>query len=623
MEVKIDNQNIYLDNKDIIGNGGEATIWGYKNYAVKIYNDPIPEKGEKLKSFIDMNLSIPDVVTPQNLVWDKKGQNIIGFIMEKFDSIYKEVIYLANKNYCKTHNINLIDIAQTFLNMHKILTRLHSFGIVVGDLNDLNELFASHKVVFIDTDSFQFDNYLCTVGTENYIDPHLYNKDLMTSKVYSPLTDWYSFAVLLFRSLLLVHPYGGIHKNLKNLSDRALKKITVFNNDVIYPKIGRPVEILSGSLLNLFQLYFEKDHRGVFPVQELEDYINTLVQCPNCNEYFPSEKSHCPSCTADNIQLTMQKTISKDYKINELLKVSGNILFTKLMNKKIYLITREGNKTVFYEKHVALDKITRKELFNFIPGARFDIFDNHLVFCPEPRADFPQIMVLDLSNDKIKGVHQTTTEKFANADAVFGCSPDSMFRLANGMLLKGNFTNGLYTEKILSPVMQNQTYIDVSNHDDYVVSYFRIFNKYSWFMISLEGKYEMNLPALEDGEVLLNTSFKYYGNEFLILRQTRKQGIDYVRMDSFIKEKKEPQSNVSRKFKVSEKPYLETCENSSFVKGFIFLPTDSGIVRYDIKNNIETTFDISQNTGHVNNLYCINDNILLITDNSLLQLSFV
>ena len=81
-------------------------------------------------------------------------------------------------------------------------------------------------------------------------------RNLSKGLKYTTLNDWYSFAVLLFKSILLAHPYGGTHKKIKSLTERAQKRITVFDKEVKYPKVAYSPDVLTDELAQVFHQYF-------------------------------------------------------------------------------------------------------------------------------------------------------------------------------------------------------------------------------------------------------------------------------------------------------------------------------------------------------------------------------
>ena len=159
-----------------------------------------------------------------------------------------------------------------FQNLHKIVSQIHQTQVVIGDFNDLNILIKAQQPYLIDADSFQYGGYLCPVYTDRFVDPLLCDPKAtqpIPTQPHNRTSDWYAFTLMLMQSLLFVDPYGGVYKP-KNPqariphSTRPLKRITVFNAEVKYPKPALPYAILSDELLQYFHQCFEADQRGEF-----------------------------------------------------------------------------------------------------------------------------------------------------------------------------------------------------------------------------------------------------------------------------------------------------------------------------------------------------------------------
>src|SRR6185369_28895 len=101
------------------------------------------------------------------------------------------------------------------------LTQLHAAGVIAGDLNDGNVLARGAEPYLIDADSMQLAGLPCPVAHERFLDPRLYGIDLSAKPVFDQGSDWYAFAVMLFNSLLYVHPFGGVHTSLPTPQRRA------------------------------------------------------------------------------------------------------------------------------------------------------------------------------------------------------------------------------------------------------------------------------------------------------------------------------------------------------------------------------------------------------------------
>ncbi len=128
-----------------------------------------------------------------------------------------------------------------FRSLHATVKALHARSVVVGDLNDGNVVVttgADADAFVIDADSMQLGGLPCAVAHERFLDPRLYGTSLVDGPAFSVDNDRYAFRVLLFQSLLGVHPYGGTHPKLPTLLRRAEARHTILRDDVIVPRGG-------------------------------------------------------------------------------------------------------------------------------------------------------------------------------------------------------------------------------------------------------------------------------------------------------------------------------------------------------------------------------------------------
>jgi hypothetical protein len=68
--------------------------------------------------------------------------------------------------------------------------------------------------------------------------------------------------------LLYVHPFGGICRGVPN-DARVLRRVSIFDPAVRYPKHAIPYDTLPAELLEHFREVFERDRRGEFPIHLL------------------------------------------------------------------------------------------------------------------------------------------------------------------------------------------------------------------------------------------------------------------------------------------------------------------------------------------------------------------
>jgi serine/threonine protein kinase len=104
---------------------------------------------------------------------------------------------------------------------------LHAANILVGDINPLNILINkdSDDVWFVDTDSFQIENYPCPVGTINFTAPEIQGQKY-TSFLRTKDHELFAVATMLFMILLPGKPPysqqggGTLGENIKNMQFR-------------------------------------------------------------------------------------------------------------------------------------------------------------------------------------------------------------------------------------------------------------------------------------------------------------------------------------------------------------------------------------------------------------------
>lgn len=523
-DVRIGNKSVRLTNPMVIGVGGEATVFEYKGQAVKIYHDATQQRSNKLYALMPLARKLPpSVVAPQELVTNGKGRQAVGFTMTLLDATHTEIRQLAVKKYRAQAGLTSRDVVQLFLNIHRTLTQIHAAGMVVGDLNDLNLMFQGQQASFIDADSFQFGQYPCIVGTESFIDPQLYGKDLAAQSYYTPDNDWYAFAVLLFKSLLLVHPYGGIHPSVHTLTARAKSCLTVFEPDVTYPRIAYNRELLSDELTNAFKRVFAHGERGIFPESVLTDYLNALTTCPHCAATYPSNRAHCPMCAA-----AVPITVPAQVQFETLIHAQGPIITWHISGDTVRALAHENGKVVLY----TVDQYRqpeRKPLFNVMPTASYAFLGDVLVVCPAQ--DSTDLLIVDISGNSPQPITQTVTARFGNTETVFGTSARSLYRIAGGYLMRGHIAYGQLIEHPVMAITEQQTWFTVAPHTEQVFGYFRVFNDYQYWLLVGSDRYEADLTPLQTDEVLLDAHAYFGSKTVLVLRHTQLNGVESVRID--------------------------------------------------------------------------------------------
>ncbi|AFY40224.1 hypothetical protein Lepto7376_4095 [[Leptolyngbya] sp. PCC 7376] len=354
MKYFIQKKQIKLSPQQIIGQGGEAEVYTLSSTeVVKLFKSPqhpsftndtnaqtaakerILQHQQKL---IQFPKGLPEnVLALKDLVTDKSNK-IVGYTMSYLKDAQPLYRY-GDRRFREQNGISHQQITNLFIQLHKTLKTLHNKHIVVGDFNDLNILVQQKTPYFIDTDSWQFDTFLCKVFTPRFVDPILCDANLSypdLSHTHNKESDWYAYSLLLFRCLLYVDLYGGIYpdKTIPQIS-RSLHRITVFNPKIKYPKPSLPYSILNDDLIQYFRDLSEKDKRGIFPV----DLLTNLVwqTCSSCGQIH-SQKS-CPICKIQPIAITQPTFVGKQL----IFQTKGTIITTQFTPTKThYLYWEDG-----------------------------------------------------------------------------------------------------------------------------------------------------------------------------------------------------------------------------------------------------------------------------------------
>ncbi|MFA6588597.1 MAG: hypothetical protein WCT08_06060 [Patescibacteria group bacterium] len=344
-----------------IGKGGEADIFVSNNKAIKIFKsathpdftgmpieqrlaeEKILEHQKKLPAF-PKNLPAR-VIAPEDLVYDRNGNKIIGYSMKLLSQA--EVLLRYAERQFRQAGISNENIIKIFQDLHLTVSKLHSDRIIIGDFNDLNVMVKSTEAYLIDADSFQFGQFWCKLFTARFTDPLLCNPRATSLELTNPHnanSDWYAYAVMLMQCLLFVGPYGGIYKPAKAQNRlphdaRPLKRITIFHPEVVYPKPAIPYGVLPDDLLQFFHKVFEKDQRGEFPNALFTNMRWTT--CTACGKEHA--RAICPFCSQVAPAAIKETTVVRGKVIaTRVFKTRGLIVYAAYQENKLRWLVHEN-----------------------------------------------------------------------------------------------------------------------------------------------------------------------------------------------------------------------------------------------------------------------------------------
>lgn len=185
-EMPIEGSNVLTSKGSIkltkeLGSGGEAIVYLTNTpYVAKIYkNDNITKrKYEKIKLMLSKNINCSGICYPVEIIYNSKNE-FVGYLMPqaKGQELQKSVFGpkpLFLKKFPDWKKRDTVELCVTILGKIKYL---HDRNIIMGDINPANILVVSPKeVYFVDTDSYQVEDFPCPVGTNNYTAPEIQRK---------------------------------------------------------------------------------------------------------------------------------------------------------------------------------------------------------------------------------------------------------------------------------------------------------------------------------------------------------------------------------------------------------------------------------------------------------------
>lgn len=257
--------SVSLTQQHFRASGGQASVYVKNGKAYKIYTDPvnaIPDaKFQILKGITD-----PNVIKPEAILLDDKMVNI-GYVMNEVQS--KNTLgHLFTKDFRNRNKITQDNIVNISSKIRERLPHIHSAGALVVDLNAMNILVPDSwdDVYFIDVDSYQVAGYPAT-----FLNPAVRDYSVKNSNGWSEMSDWYSYAVLMFQLYIGVHPYGGNHSLTDkmpakdHMEYRMRNNISVFRAGARLPRCASSFDIIPGTFKDWLKAVLEDGKRCAPP----------------------------------------------------------------------------------------------------------------------------------------------------------------------------------------------------------------------------------------------------------------------------------------------------------------------------------------------------------------------
>lgn len=508
----LNQQPIKLDAAQLIQAGGEGMVFRWQDTAVKLYHHPTPQHQAKLAYLLGSGLAqqFPTaVLAPSAPVTDGSG-SLIGFQMPLLPPGSQPLKALSNPLFRQKNNIPLPAIASLLQHIHTTLTHLHQHHIIIGDLNDTNIHFtpvsplpSPHHLLtpsLIDADSYQFANFPCPVALPAFLDPDLYGvADLGARPYFTPRTDWYAFAVLLVKSLLGVHPYGGAHPQHKTILARAQARVSIWQTAVTRPANSLPLDTLSDECQHFLQCMFEHGERPSFPAALLTNALRTAVP-----KHLPTHQS-APAGS--------WRTLLADEGFIEHLAL--------LPNGRILVILHTGQNYKLVRLGIS-GKWEEMVLFEGAAGYQFAHFGGKFLAVNPPQR--PHLLLLDVGGSAPQKVGMIETAVFRDT-AVFAATPQHLYRIAGNWIMRGQVQNGHYVEDAIATAHKQQTWFQASPYNDAIAGYHRVFANYRFFVQTGAGSYDLPLPPLPPGTHMAGAGVAFGADTVAVMVQAAGRGL--------------------------------------------------------------------------------------------------
>jgi hypothetical protein len=492
----------------IVGSGGEADIYRLGNSdAYKVFKPPthqdfsgspalqndarerIAEHQRKLPALMALAPRMPaKVPLPLDLLRDKTGL-VVGYKMNFIDQA--EVLLRYGERGFRDQGVPDEVVKDLFVDLHKTVDAAHKAGFVFGDFNDLNVLAQGRACYVIDSDSGQFGSYVSRMFTGKFVDPLICDPKAtvpVMTKPHSPDTDWYAYVVMLMQCLLFVGPYGGVYRpaDLKKQvphDARPLRRITIFDKEIRYPKPARHFSILPDDLLQYFDQTFAKDKRGTPPLPLIERLRFTT--CSKCGKVHM--RGACPECvgiTAPMVKEVHTGTVSA----TKVFETGGQILFAAMQRGRLRYLYHEGGA---YRRDGGSTVVAAP----LEPRVRYRIHGDTTLM-----ASTGQCLVFDGS-----GARESITVDSYRLLPLIDANAERIFWAQNGALMRSSPLGVEYPDRI-GDILQGQTLFWAG--DELGFGFYRAAELSNFFVFRTGGRGindSVNLPSLR-GQLVDSTA---------------------------------------------------------------------------------------------------------------------
>ena len=192
-----------------IAEGGEGSVFTAHSalgspLVAKLYHPTqrMRWREQKLRLMCSRPIRSPCVAWPREILYDEL-RRFVGVLMPRADGVpLGAFVFHAELLTNQFPSWTRYDLTRLCLNLSESVHTLHRYGVVLGDLHPGNVMVSTDGTVcWVDADSFQIEDYPCSVGTERFRAPELRGNfgDFLRTRSH----DGYALSVLLFMTLTL------------------------------------------------------------------------------------------------------------------------------------------------------------------------------------------------------------------------------------------------------------------------------------------------------------------------------------------------------------------------------------------------------------------------------------
>lgn len=318
-----------------LGRGGEGAVFAVEGgrLAVKLLRDRSSRARDRLRDRLAMVGRLPLEGLPVARPLEQLRPPDVGYVMELFTGMgpIRSLLHppkgTASVTRWYVEGGGLRRRLRTLARVAEVVSELHGRGLIYADLSP-NNIFVSEaqdasEVRLIDTDNIHpATSEARSIYTPRYGAPEVVRQ----TGVPSSLADAWTFAVIAFETLALVHPLLGdeVQDGTPDLEQQALEGrlpwIDAVEDDRNRSSDGIPREIVvSRKLGEEFGRTFEPglsdlDARPGLArwAERLHAAADRTVTCPECASSFFCDRGHCPWCGTLRPRFAMARVLLWD-----------------------------------------------------------------------------------------------------------------------------------------------------------------------------------------------------------------------------------------------------------------------------------------------------------------------